>query len=375
MATSTTADSLLVKAAHLAPLPPVAPGADGVPPAAPAGRIQLFPAGHFTARDGRPGCLKGVSATSFRLGPADMVAVIARWKARATPLVVDYEHQTHNSAYNGQPAPAAGWITCLEATGAGLYAAVEWTAKAREHIRAGEYRYISPTFSFDRKTGAVLELHSAALTNNPALDGMDAARAKTATHEDAIMDKLLAALRVCLGLPDLNDPEQAAEALAKHLPQANLVALLKERDDALATAQAELAQARAAAPDPALYVAMGTFQAVQREAAALRASVAALEAEKAAAGMAGEIEAALRDGRLAAAAEPWARDMARTNPEALRAFLAATPPVAALNGTQSGNRPPADNDAGTLEAEEAFVCAQLGMTAEEYIKAKATEEK
>lgn len=189
------------------------------------------------------------------------------------------------------------------------------------------------------------------------------------------MDKLLAALRVCLGLPDLNDPEQAAEALAKHLPQANLVALLKERDDALATAQAELAQARAAAPDPALYVAMGTFQAVQREAAALRASVAALEAEKAAAGMAGEIEAALRDGRLAAAAEPWARDMARTNPEALRAFLAATPPVAALNGTQSGNRPPADNGAGTLEAEEAFVCAQLGMTAEEYIKAKATEEK
>ena len=136
-----------------------------------------------------------------------MVALIARWKARATPLVVDYEHQTHNSAYNGQPAPAAGWITDLEATGAGLYAAVEWTAKAREHIRAGEYRYISPTFSFDRKTGAVLELHSAALTNNPALDGMDAARAKTATHEDTIMDKLLAALRVCLGLPDLNDPE------------------------------------------------------------------------------------------------------------------------------------------------------------------------
>lgn len=371
---ATSSNTLLVRAAHLAPLPPQGTGADGVPPAAPAGRIQLFPAGHFVARDGRPGCLKGVSATSFRLGPADMVALIGRWSARATPLVVDYEHQTHNSAHNGQPAPAAGWITALDANSTGLYATVEWTAKAREHIRAGEYRYISPTFSFDRKTGAVLELHSAALTNNPALDGMDAARATTA-NEDMTMDKLLAALRLLLGLPDLNDPEQAAEALAKHLPQANLVALLKTKDDALATARTELAQAKAAPPDPAQYVTMSTFQAVQAEATSLRARVTELEAEKSAEALAGEIGAALKDGRLAAAAEGWARGLARTNPEALRTFLKTAPPVAALAGTQSGSKAPKDEGASTLEAEETYVCAQLGMTAEEYIKAKATEEK
>lgn len=415
MATSTTADSLLVKAAHLAPLPPEAPGPDGVPPADKAGRIQLFPAGHFVARDGRPGCLKGVSATSFRLGPEDMVAVISRWKIRATPLVVDYEHQTQHSAENGQPAPAAGWITQLEAAGSGLYATVEWTARAREHIRAGEYRYISPTFSFDRKTGAVLELHSAALTNTPALDGMDAASAKlqalrrrklrmetaisycegqpkeplsvsvsrqslptataTFTDEDATMDKLLAALCVLLGLPNLNSPEQAAEALKKHLPQANLVALLQSKDDALTAAQAQLAEAKAAPPDPALYVTLSTFQAVQAEAATLRATVSRLEAEKAAAGLEEEIAAALKDGRLAAAAETWAHDLARSNPEALRAFLKAAPPVAALAGTQSGGNAPKDTSEGALEAEEAYVCAQLGMTHEEYINAKATEEK
>lgn len=375
MATSTTADSLLVKAAHLAPLPPEAPGPDGVPPAAKAGRIQLFPAGHFVARDGRPGCLKGVSATSFRLGPEDMVAVITRWQARATPLVVDYEHQTQHSAENGQPAPAAGWITQLEAAGSGLYATVEWTARAREHIRAGEYRYISPTFSFDRKSGAVLELHSAALTNTPALDGMDAASARTANQKDAMMDKLLATLRVPLGLPDLNDPAQAAEALEKHLPQANLVALLQSKDDALTAAQAQLAEAKAAPPDPALYVTLSTFQAVQAEAASLRATVSRLEAEKAAAGLEEEIAAALKDGRLAAAAEPWARDLSRSNPEALRAFLKAAPPVAALAGTQSGGNAPKDTPEGALEAEEAYVCAQLGMTHEEYINAKATEEK
>ena len=48
------------------------------------------------------------------------------------------------------------------------------TDAARAFIQADEYRYISPVFSFDPETGAVLELKSAALTNYPALDGMDA---------------------------------------------------------------------------------------------------------------------------------------------------------------------------------------------------------
>lgn len=107
----------------------------------------------------------------------------------------------------------------------------------------------------------------------------------------------------------------------------------------------------------------------------MRAAVSRLEAEKAAAGLEEEIAAALKDGRLAAAAEPWARDLARSNPEALRAFLKAAPPVAALSGTQSARQPPKDTPGASLEAEEAYVCAQLGMTHEEYINAKATEEK
>lgn len=346
------------------------------------------PGGGFAARDGRPGNLKGVSAKEWRLTPEDAEALLARWRQRATPVVIDYEHQTHLSRQNGQPAPAAGWITALEATPEGLFASVEWTDKARAHIRAGEYRFISPTFSFDRHSGAVLELHSAALTNNPALDGMSAAQAKTHTQEDKHMDKLLALLRTLLGLPDTADEAQCAEALSllsasvsgettqtaaasRHLPQQNLIALLQSKDAALTTAQAELACAKAAPPDPGKYVAMTTFQAVQQEAAQLRAKLADMEGAAAVAALSGEIEAALKDGRLAASAKPWADGLAKSNPDILREFLKSTPPVAALKGTQTGGKEP-DSTPGTasLTAEEEYARAQLGLTAEEYAKHK-----
>lgn len=338
--------SLLTRAALLSALSPTQPGGDA---SVAAGRIQLFPAGAFAARDGRPGNLKGVTAKAWRLTPEDADALLALWRQRATPVVVDYEHQTHLSRENGQPAPAAGWITALEATPEGLFASVEWTDKARAHIRAGEYRFISPTFSFDRRSGAVLELHSAALTNNPALDGMDPASAKTHnTQEDKHMDKLLALLRTLLGLPDTADEAQCAEALSRHLPQQNLIALLQSKDAALAT-----------------------FQAVQQEAAQLRAKLAEMEGAAAVAALSGEIEAALKDGRLAASAKPWAEGLAKSNPDALREFLKSTPPVTALKGTQTGGKQP-DATPGTasLTAEEEYARVQLGLTAEEYAKHK-----
>lgn len=316
-----------------------------------SGRIQLFPAGTFAARDGRPGNLRGVNATSWRLTAQDAEAVIAHWQRTATPLVVDYEHQTQLAAQNGQPAPAAGWITSLEwEEGRGLFAGVDWTDKARTHIRAGEYRYISPVFAFDRQSGAVLRLICAALTNHPALDGMDAASA-TFTYEEPPMKQILAAL----GLPETADEAAALAALTT---------LRQERDSAKAQAEA--------APDPQKFVAMATFSAVQKEAAQLRDELTKLKNEAQAAALKDDIEAALKDGRLTAATKGWAESLAKTAPDALKAFLATQPPVQALTGTQTGGRTPAGDKPGTaaLTDEEQYVCDQLGMTAEEYRKAK-----
>ncbi|ABK45571.1 Mu-like protein prophage I protein-like protein [Magnetococcus marinus MC-1] len=87
-------------------------------------------------------------------------------QSQGDAVLVDYEHQSMHAEYNGQPAPAAGWIETLEyVAGQGLYATVRWTERAKEMIRAGEYRYISPAFNYDNRTGAVSSLISAALTN------------------------------------------------------------------------------------------------------------------------------------------------------------------------------------------------------------------
>lgn len=334
------------------------------------GRIQIFPLGTFVARDGRPATTKGVTAKAWRLTEADAQALIKRWGQRKTPVVIDYEHQTHLSEKNGKPAPASGWITGLELTPAGVFASVEWTDRARALIRAKEYRYISPVFAYDKDTGVVLELLSVGLTNNPALDGMQSAQAKTVGGHPN-MDKMLAMLRKLLGLPDAADEAACTAALAA-LPQENLLALLKSKDDALTATQTALAAAKATPPDTAQYVSMATFTAVQTESAQLRAKVAELEGAQSVAALSTEIDAALKDGRLAASVKDWAIDMAKTNPDTLRAFLKAAPPIPALAGQQSAANGQPGDGAGlaALTAEDKYVCAQLGMSETEYLKAK-----
>ena len=124
----------------------------------------------------------------------------------------------------------------------------------------------------------------------------------------------------------------------------------------------------------ARFVAMSTFSAVQQEAAQLREELEKLRAEARAAALKDDIEAALKDGRLTAATKAWAEELARTSPEALKAYLAAQPPVQALTRTQTGGTPPADGtDTAGLTDEERHICASLGLTLEEF--AQAREEK
>ena len=323
------------------------------------GRIQLFPMGEFSARDGRPGTLKGVKVNAWKLDAA-LAAVIARWQQRETPLVVDYEHQTMNAVENGKPAPAAGWIESLEVEPDGLYATVKWTEAARAFIKADEYRYISPVFTFDPKTGAVLELKSAALTNYPALDGLDAVAART--EDDSPMKKeTLEALRHFFGL--------AADA-----DEAAVVAALKAQGDGR-TLTAMLAVAKEADPDPAQYVPAAMLTAAQEKNAALAAKVKELEGSGTLAALTAEIDAALADGRLPKACEGWAKTTAKTNPEAIKSYIASAVPVAALKGTQTGGTSPSGAPVAALTDEELYACNQLGLSNADFIAAKSKEGK
>lgn len=322
------------------------------------GRIQLFPMGEFSARDGRPGTLKGVNVKAWTITPIIAAAVIARWQARETPLVVDYEHQTINAAENGKPAPAAGWIESLEAGTDGLYATVKWTDAARAFIQADEYRYISPVFSFDPETGAVLELKSAALTNYPALDGMDAVTAR-AEDDPPMKKETLEALRLFFGLAADADEDAA-------------LAALKAQGQPLA---AMLTAAKETAPDPAQYVPAAMLAAAQEKNAALAAKVKELEGNGALAALTAEIDAALADGRLPKSCEAWAKATAKTHPDAVKSYIASSvPPIAALTSTQTGGTPPAGTPhVAALTDEERYAAKVAGISEEDFIAAKAKE--
>lgn len=86
---------------------------------------------------------------------------------------------------------AAGWIKSLRyERGKGLFAAVEWTPRARQEIRDGEYRYPSPAFFTRKEDRKVVGLHSVAMVNRPAISNIPALAAKDSNKKETDMDEL-----------------------------------------------------------------------------------------------------------------------------------------------------------------------------------------
>lgn len=311
--------------------------------------FRLLPYGRFKAADGS-GRPAGIPE-GWLLDQAGAVAIASAFNARNDARVIDYEHQTLHAEQNGKPAPAAGWIGSLAARDDGLYAVdVEWTAQAAEMIAARQYRYISPVFPYDKRSGRVLAVAHAALTNFAGLDGLTdlaamSALAATFSHvvqpeEEMPMKALLAAL----GLPETATEAEALAALS-----------------ALKTAHTgELAALRGAMqttpPDPAKYVEVATLTAVRGELATATTELARLTAEKGQAEIDKVIADGLAAGKLTPATEPHARKLAG-NLEALKGFIDAQPAVVTPGATQTGGRKPE----GALDATDAGAIAQAAL--------------
>ncbi len=341
--------------------------------AAPAGRVlmQITPAGDFGPSDGRE-----MDVPAWRVD-ADIAARVIAAHNPAQPLVIDYEHQTLHAEANGQPAPAAGWIHALRwIDGRGLFAEAELTPRARQQVADGEYRYFSPVIQYERATGAVQRLLMGALTNNPAIHGMQAVGLTAAAtarfvnppdHQETdvnLLQKLIAALM----LPADTTEEAALAACSARKAQADAaLAALQLQADAGAeavTAACTAVHKPATTPDPAKYVPVAVVQE-------LKTSVAALSAAANARAIDDLVAPALADGRLLAAQEAWARELGKANLAALTQYLKDAPPIAALVGSQTGGQAPASKDAHGLTADERAVAAACGLTPEQYAAGRA----
>ncbi|EAP2902380.1 hypothetical protein AHT45_18795 [Salmonella enterica subsp. enterica serovar Paratyphi B] len=322
--------------------------------ATPATRVRIFPAGEFRSNDGRP-----KECRTWVMNAACAQRLIAAAASKKTDYSFDYEHQTLRAVTNGKPAPASAWFKSLEwVEGDGLYAVdVDWTATASQMITAREYRYLSPMFNYNPVTGEVGQLVNVALTNLPALEELDegviaAASRLVATSstlpEESIMDEeqiayLLSQLRWILNLPETSTAADIKTELEKIITaisggqgmaaaSVDLMAMLTsaaDKDARIAEQEAKIADLSQKVYDPAKFVPLAALSQLQTAYAGAVTDTRTQETDQL-------ITAALSDRRLLPGEmESWARDLGKTNPDALKTYLETARPVAALNQMQT----------------------------------------
>ncbi|MEX4566218.1 phage protease [Haemophilus influenzae] len=321
------------------------------------GRIQLLPYGKFRATDGRPTDVEAWYVTDTN--GADVVALANNQR---NPLPIDYEHQIIHSLKNGKEAPSAGWMEYFYFTPQGIFADVRWTDKAADYIKNGEYRYISSVFAYDTE-GYIRKIFHAALTNTPALDGMEEAMVAASVNllqEDNPMNKkLLAALCALFALKaDASEADIAEKVTALSAAKGDssvdvldVYAKLAEKEQSVAALSTQVGN-----PDPAKFVPVEQVAALQADFNALKTSV---EADK----KAELITAALSQGKLAPALKDWAQSL---SVEALSAYLEKAPAMAALSGEPQAKGDP-EQKVVALSAAESAAAKALGLSEKDYM--------
>lgn len=331
------------------------------------GKAQVLPFGRFQGRDGRPG--KGLK---WEVNDANGPQIVAALNAIAskTPIVIDYEHQTFSAKDNGRPAPAGGWMRSFEfRSGEGVFAEVRWTAAAKASIDAEEYLYLSPVIQYDLDTGLIVGVVNAALTNHPAIVGMDSVQALTAQLNPPENDMDREALIKKLGLAaTATDAEilaaiDAAQTRAKGV--AGLTAALGLADSADGTAMLTAVTTLKGDHDKHKTTADGAAQTI----VALQGQLATLQ--KASAGQAVEqlVADGEKAGKIIPATRDWALNLGRQDVAQLKAFLDTAPPIAQALGTPQTKPGQQGEGVAQLTADQSDVARRLGITPEAYAKA------
>lgn len=316
--------------------------------AAGATRIQLMPIGRWFGRDGR-----GPYALRDQAHARDVIAATLA-AAGSIDLMIDYDH----AAPKGVSAPAAGWIKQLHAQDDGIWADVEWTPAATAALQAREYRYISPWFTHD-KAGNITRINNAALVNIPNFEL--AAVAAAAPGDIDTMD--IKAILAALGLAEDATQSTAIAAIdalkgAKTALAATASALGLTADaDASAIATAA-ATAKAAKPDPAQFVPKQSYDE-------LASQVAEINGERAIAA----VDAATTAGKLAPSLRQWGLDYIKEKGLAAFASYVEKAPVLLQPG-QKPTDPAIDPKSDTLTAEEHAIASAMGLTDEQFLKAR-----
>lgn len=331
--------------------------------------IPVLPLGHVVSSKGE----FDVDGESFR-------AMQEQIAERGVDLVVDYEHQT----LKGCEAPAAGWVKELKLEDGQIRARVQWTPRGAQYLKNREYRYLSPVVNVRRTDSKAVGLHSLALTNTPAVRGMnpivnsenfDPEGGETmdiikklagllGLGEDSCETEVLEALEACIAGNKASRKESGENSAAKK----EGVQEPPAADDSVVANKAvcELLGLKAGAPASDVSAKIMELKGGTIDGINILAELKALKAQNAQRDAGDAVTLALKEGKITPAQKEWAQGYALGDPEGFKAFMEKAPRIVPM-GTVLPEDGKALKDAPIDEA-TLMVCKQMGISIEDLKK-------
>lgn len=289
--------------------------------------IKILPLGRVHSQKG-----------DFNVDEESFELIRKQFKDRKLDLVIDYEHQTLSDVQ----APAGGWIKELYKGEDAIIAKVEWTAKAAEYLKNKEYRYLSPVVLVRKRDQKATAIHSVALTNTPAIDGMFAL-VNSLDIEDIseggnIMD--LKELAKALGLPETATEEEIKKAVEDAAKAAEKLKEMEEKKPEDKTGEGGKPQEVAEVVANSTILSMlglkegaktedvaASIMALKTGTPDTQAELLALKQRMQERDADEEVQKALKAGKITAAQTGWAKSYALKDMEGFKGFVEKAPVV------------------------------------------------
>jgi phage I-like protein len=283
--------------------------------------------------------------------------IVEQFRRHGVRVPIDWDHSTLRG--DAGKAPAAGWIFDVRyEAGRGIVGSVEWTEEGAGDIRAKHYLYLSPVVIVRKADRKAVGLHSAALTNKPAIPRMDALAAsarsfferdfdmsggtKTQANqmpedEGTTPDQEIGEIAAMLRSKGVDLPDGAGRAAVLAAVKSFLAGGGEKKEGEKKEGEAEKVAAsvrrelgcKPDAPEAAVMLALHAVKrkvAPDGEAAKLQAQVSELAAWKAERTAEDLVANAVKENKLNPNSKEqmgWAREYAKKDPAGFTTFIAA----------------------------------------------------
>lgn len=275
----------------------------------------------------------------FRVDDESVELIRQQFKDRKLDLVIDYEHQTLKDIQ----APAGGWIKDIYKGDDAVIAKVEWTPRAEEYLKNKEYKYLSPVVMVRKKDRKAMAIHSVALTNTPAINGMfpmvNSIDINNINENEEEIKMDLKELAVMLGLPETATEDEVKEAISavrkavedkrkadQQKPEEKMRQTVDKGEPGCESVANSIVlsllglEANARTEDVAAAVMALKAGGADAEILELKRELKERNADDL-------VQMALKDGKITAAQKEWAKAYALSDKEGFKSFLDKAPVV------------------------------------------------